>query len=124
MKASGAAPTSVVECRYAARYSGQDGRWQLDRGAYIDERATDKAFEALLKIFGGHARGTTGLFKLLVGNFLGAQRAAVEYETDGNVRHINVPKLIQGAVEPIPGARTWMSPSWSRTRNTGWGRTS
>ncbi|MBI1386316.1 MAG: DUF1326 domain-containing protein [Rhizobiales bacterium] len=79
-----------------------DGNWTV--AAYIDERASDKAFDALLAIFGGKARGTTGLFKLLVGNFLGARRETVEYVTEGKVRMINVPKVIQGAVEPIKGA--------------------
>jgi len=79
-----------------------DGNWTA--GADIDERASDKAHDALVQIFAGQARGTTGLFRLLVGNFLGAQKSAVEYETDGEVRHITVPKLIQGSVEPIAGA--------------------
>ena len=79
-----------------------DGNWTC--AAYIDERASDKAHDALLAIFSGQARGTTGLFRLLVGNFLGAARTVVEYETDGNCRHVNVPKLIQGSIEPILGA--------------------
>ncbi|MEM1419625.1 MAG: DUF1326 domain-containing protein [Pseudomonadota bacterium] len=79
-----------------------DGNWTA--AAYFDEKCTDKQFEALSAIFSGGARGTTGLFKLLVGNFLGAKRAIVDYEVkNGDERHVTVPKIITGVVKPIPG---------------------
>ena len=62
-------------------------------------------FDELVKIFSGGARGTTGLFKLLVGNFLGAERAPVQFTTDGDTRSLAVGKLIQGSVRPIAGSR-------------------
>ena len=79
------------------------GNWTL--ALWIDERATDEQFDALEAIFRGGARGTTGLFKLLVGEYLGAQRAPVEFVTDGETRHLSVGRFIQGAVAPIGGAR-------------------
>lgn len=82
---------------------GQMGRGNWTVAAYIDERADDEAFEALVDIFSGKARGTTGLFSILVGNFLGAERAPVLYENDGNRRSLTVPKRIIGEVEPIKG---------------------
>ncbi len=78
------------------------GNWTV--GAYIDERASDAAFDHLVQIFSGKARGTTGLFSILVGNFLGAERAPVSFETDGARRRLTVPKKIIGEVEPIQGA--------------------
>lgn len=78
------------------------GNWTV--GAYIDERASDEAFERLVRIFSGKARGTTGLFSILVGTFLGAERSAVTFESDGRTRRLEVPKKISGAVEPIEGA--------------------
>jgi hypothetical protein len=95
------------------------GNWTA--AAYIDERATDAAFEKLVNIFSGKARGTTGLFSILVSTFLGAERAPVSFEREGEKRRLVVPKKIIGEVEPIggkdPGAHVvitnteyWMGP--------------
>ena len=46
------------------------GNWKA--AAYIDDRATHAAYHGLIQIFSGKARGTTGLFKVLVSEFLGA----------------------------------------------------
>ncbi len=77
------------------------GDWKC--AAYIDERASDAAFDALVAIFSGAAKGSTGLFKMLVSEFLGAERAPVIYENDGNKRRLMVGRVIQGEVEPITG---------------------
>ena len=77
------------------------GNWKA--AAYIDERASDAAFDALLNIFTGKARGTTGLFKVLVSEFLGAERAPVMFETEGKTRRLMVGKAIQGEVVPVGG---------------------
>lgn len=79
------------------------GNWTL--ALWIDERATDEQFAALETIFRGSARGTTGLFTLLVGEYLGAERAPVQFETDGDTRSLSVGRVIQGEVRPIAGAR-------------------
>ena len=78
------------------------GNWKA--AAYIDERASDAAFDGLLKIFSGQARGTTGLFKVLVSEFLGAERAPVSFETEGKLRRLIVGKAIHGEVVPVGGA--------------------
>ncbi len=77
------------------------GNWKA--AAFIDERASDAAYDGLVAIFSGAARGTTGLFKLLVSEFLGAERAPVTFETEGKERRLTVGKKIQGAVVPVPG---------------------
>ena len=77
------------------------GNWTA--AAYIDERASDAAFEKLVNIFSGKARGTTGLFSILVSTFLGAERAPVSFEREGEKRRLVVPKRIIGEVEPIGG---------------------
>jgi len=77
------------------------GNWKA--AAYIDERASHRAYHGLIQIFSGQARGTTGLFKLLVSEFLGAERAPVSYETEGKTRRLMVGKKIQGEVVPVPG---------------------
>ncbi|GMG82034.1 DUF1326 domain-containing protein [Paralimibaculum aggregatum] len=83
---------------------GQMARGNWTAAAYIDERASDDAFDALVKIFSGQARGTTGLFSVLVGEFLGAERQPVEFTTEGKTRRLVVGKKIKGAVVPIEGA--------------------
>jgi len=80
------------------------GRGNWKASAYIDERATESAYDGLVRIFSGQARGTTGLFALLVSEFLGADRAPVEFETEGKKRRLMVGRVIQGEVEPIEGA--------------------
>ena len=82
---------------------GNMGRGNWKAAAYIDERATEKAFEGLVSIFSGKVRGTTGLFSMLVSEFLGAERAPVVFENDGAKRRLIVGKIIQGEVEPIEG---------------------
>jgi hypothetical protein len=85
---------------------GNMGRGNWTVAAYIDERASEQAFSSLVAIFSGKAKGTTGLFALLVGNFLGAERAPVIFETLGRRRRLTVPKKIVGEVEPIEGKRS------------------
>lgn len=78
------------------------GNWKA--AAYIDERASDAAYDALVAIFSGAARGTTGLFSMLVSEFLGAERAPVLFETEGKTRRLMVGKAIKGEVVPVAGA--------------------
>ena len=82
---------------------GNKARGNWTAAAYIDERASDAAFEKLVNIFSGKARGTTGLFSILVSTFLGAERAPVSFEREGEKRRLVVPKRIIGEVEPIGG---------------------
>ncbi len=83
---------------------GNMGRGNWKAAAYIDERASDIAYDGLQKIFSGAARGTTGLFGVMVSEFLGAERAPVIYETEGKTRRLMVGKKIQGEIVPLSGA--------------------
>lgn len=82
---------------------GNMGRGNWKAAAFIDERASEAAYDALVAIFSGAARGTTGLFSLLVSEFLGAERAPVTFETEGKERRLMVGKKIQGSVVPVEG---------------------
>jgi hypothetical protein len=82
---------------------GNMGRGNWKAAAFIDERANDAQYAALEAIFSGAARGTTGLFGMLVSEFLGAERAPVVFETEGKERRLMVGKKIQGAVVPVEG---------------------
>jgi len=83
---------------------GNMGRGNWKAAAYIDERASDAAYNGLVKVFSGAVPGTTGLFRALVSEFLGAERAPVEFTTEGKKRWLTVGKAIKGEVEPIAGA--------------------
>jgi hypothetical protein len=75
------------------------GNWTA--AAFIDDRASPAAHRALVDIFSGKARGTTGLFGVLVSQFLGAESAPVTFETEGATRRLTVGRKIQGEVVPV-----------------------
>ncbi len=77
------------------------GNWKA--AVFVDDRASHAAYEGLVRIFSGQAKGTTGLFKVLVGEFLGAERQPVSYVTEGKTRHITVGRKIEGVVYPVEG---------------------
>ena len=79
-----------------------EGNWKV--AVYIDEKATQKAYNGLLQILSGAAGGTTGLFTLLVSEILGAERENVEIDRDGRRRSIRVGRKIQGEIEMLTGA--------------------
>lgn len=83
---------------------GNMGRGNWTAGAFIDERASDAAYDGLVKIFSGQAGGTTRLFSMLVSTFLGAERAPVSFETEGAKRRLAVGRKIVGEIEPVGGA--------------------
>lgn len=78
-----------------------EGDWRV--AAYVDENATQKAYNGILKIFSGAAGGTTGLFTMLVSTIIGAERAPVIIEREGTRRKITVPKKIMGELEMLTG---------------------
>jgi len=97
-----------------------EGDWKV--AAYIDDRASGKAYNGLLQILSGAAGGTTGLFTLLVSEIIGAEREKVEIVREGRKRGLYVGRKIQGEIEMIDGAspdhpvvisntKYWMGPN-------------
>lgn len=80
---------------------GNMGRGNWKAAAFIDETASEDAYDGLVKIFSGEAKGTTELFKILVSDFLGAERAPVSYENEGKKRRLVVGNFIKGEIEPV-----------------------
>ena len=78
------------------------GNWKV--ALFVDDRASDDAYDAFVAIMSGKARGTTGLFGLLVSEFLGHERQPIAYENEGKTRRLTVGKRIMGEVVPVPGA--------------------
>jgi hypothetical protein len=96
-----------------------EGNWRV--AAYVDENASEQAYDGLLQIFSGAAGGTTGLFTMLVSEIIGAERAPVEIKREGNRRIINIGRKINGEIEMIAGnkadepvkitnSKYWMGP--------------
>lgn len=79
-----------------------EGDWRV--AAYVDERATQKAYNGILAIFSGAAGGTTGLFSKLVSTIISAERQPVEIIRDGTRRVLNVGRKINGELEMVQGA--------------------
>jgi hypothetical protein len=77
------------------------GNWVA--GLFIDNKASVYQVKALTRIMTGQARGSTHLLSILVSRFLGVWQEDVRYETEGEVRRINVPKIIEGEIRPIAG---------------------
>lgn len=77
------------------------GNWQV--AAYVDDRASQAAYDGLLQIFSGRAGGTTGLFTMLVGNIFHTEQTQVDINTVGAKRSVTVGKRIQGEIETIGG---------------------
>lgn len=65
-----------------------DGNWSL--GLIIDERATESQADALGKVYSGQLGGPMAALAPLVGNFLGVERAPIEYRDEGLKHSVRV----------------------------------
>jgi hypothetical protein len=77
-----------------------DGNWSV--AAYIDERADDGQTAALGAIFTGADGGPMAAFAPLIGTQLGVKKMAIRYAIAGKSRSVEIPGVMQMAVEPIP----------------------
>lgn len=79
-----------------------EGNWTV--ALYIDELADKKQFKGIEQILTGSAGGTTGLFKLLVGDYLGARPEPVTFTiADDGVRTVTAGRAIMGSIKPLEG---------------------
>ena len=82
---------------------GNMGRGNWTAALYIDDRADGAAAKGIEKIFTGQVGGSTGLLRILVGEFLGTQSVPISYARNGDARIFNIPKKIEGTIVPIMG---------------------
>lgn len=96
------------------------GNWKV--ALLIDDRSSDQQYDALITLFSGTAKGTTGLIEILARESPGHERQPASYEPEGKSRHITVGRKIQGVVTPVGGSDAdkdmviintpyWMGPS-------------
>jgi hypothetical protein len=80
-----------------------DGGWKV--GLYVDDAATDAQFEALGAVFGGQKGGIWAGLAPLIGEMLGAERAAIQFTDDGRLHRLSVGDTIDLEIEDwmVPG---------------------
>jgi len=77
-----------------------DGNWTA--AAYIDYRADDRQTAALGAIFTGAEGGPMAAFAPLIATQLGVKKVPIRYSIQGKSRSVEIPSIMQMAVEPIP----------------------
>ena len=77
-----------------------DGNWTA--AAYIDDRADDRQTAALGAIFTGAEGGPMAVFAPLIATQLGVKKVPIRYSIQGKSRSVEIPNIMQMAVEPIP----------------------
>jgi hypothetical protein len=113
-----------------------EGSWTV--GLYLDERASERARAALVEILSGRAGGPLGWFSIMIAEFLGVKSVPIRFEKKGRGWLLEIPRILDGSVEPIEGAdpagfttitnsRYWMAPDvvvcrGERSRFRDWGR--
>jgi len=68
---------------------------------FIDEQASDEQFDKLVKVFGGQLGGPMAALAPLVGEVVGAERAAIEMTDDGLRHSVRVGDTIDFEIEDI-----------------------
>jgi hypothetical protein len=76
-----------------------EGNWRI--GLFIDDGASDAQFERLVKVFSGELGGPMAALTPLVGEMLGAERAAIEVHEDGLRHSVKVADKIDFEIEDI-----------------------
>ena len=76
-----------------------EGNWRL--GVFVDDKASDEQFDQLVNVFSGQLGGPMGALAPLVGEVLGAERAAIEIVEDGLRHSIRVGDAIDFEVQDI-----------------------
>lgn len=94
---------SGLQAGFVVDSPGAMSRGNWTTALVVDRRASIYAFKAFQKIFTGRAGGTTAMLSLLVGRFLGADRARMVWQTDGATRIVRIGDIVDGAITPVRG---------------------
>jgi DNA-binding NarL/FixJ family response regulator len=76
-----------------------EGNWRL--GVFIDDRASDEQFDKLLRVFTGQLGGPMAALAPLVGEVIGAERAAIEVLNDGVHHTVRIGDVIDFEIVDI-----------------------
>jgi hypothetical protein len=76
-----------------------EGNWKL--GVYIDDGASDEAFDKLAKVFGGELGGPMAGLAPLIGEMRGIERATITMDDDGLTHTVQVGDTIDIEIQDI-----------------------
>jgi hypothetical protein len=76
-----------------------DGGWKV--GLYLSDAATDEQAEALGRVFGGQLGGPPAAIAPLLGEFLGVERAPMEFSEDGLTHAVKIGDAVDIEVEDL-----------------------
>jgi hypothetical protein len=76
-----------------------DGGWKL--GLYIDEGASDEQADALTQVYSGALGGPPAALGPLLGEFLGVERASIEFSGSGHTHAVKIGDAVDIEVEDI-----------------------
>jgi hypothetical protein len=76
-----------------------DGNWRV--GVYVDDGASDEQFDKLIEVFSGQLGGPMAGLAPLIGEMLGAERAAIQIDDDGLRHSVRVGDTIEFEIEDI-----------------------
>jgi hypothetical protein len=76
-----------------------DGNWRV--GMFVDDAASEDQFDKLVKVFSGQLGGPMAALAPLIGEFLGAERAAISVSDDGLEHNVRVGDAIEFTVRDI-----------------------
>jgi hypothetical protein len=78
-----------------------ESKWRM--AMYLDDRASEAQTNALITIFSGQAGGHPAVLAEHVGEVLGVQSAAVEYESQGKRHSLRIGNVGKAETETVPG---------------------
>jgi hypothetical protein len=78
-----------------------EGQWQA--ALYVDERADENRFDALVQIFGGRKGGHPAVLMSLVGEVLGISKVRIDFEQQGKSRRLVIPGIAEAEITSIQG---------------------
>jgi len=78
-----------------------EGNWKV--GLIADAQASEKQQEALTQIATGQAGGPVAGLAPLIGDFLGVESKAIQFEGEGNAWSVTVSDMVEQAVQGVAG---------------------
>jgi hypothetical protein len=76
-----------------------EGNWKV--GVFVDEGADDEQFDKLVKVFSGQLGGPMAGLAPLIGQVLGAERAAIEVREDGLNHSVRIGDQVEFEIQDI-----------------------
>jgi hypothetical protein len=81
---------------------GTPASWKV--GLILDERSDEKQGEAITAIASGQGGGPMANLGPLLGEFLGVERASIDYQKDGLKRSVKIAEKLDLAIEAVESA--------------------